>query len=186
MINISKDLLRMKPSKKALAREIDRLNAAISKQHVFQEQAEKSMQLSEITAKGWENIASQYKKLVEKYDVEALAEARRLAVLQIFGGYAHNLNEAAEWLATGTWTVTDDADDDQEVAEPESGVRPEFMAEARDHKDELTDAGYAHGYVKGWNTLLDMLQMHWASTLDEVPGDRFEVLRKTFNRTEAM
>lgn len=174
MINISKDLLRMKPSKKALAREIDRLNAAISKQHVFQERAEESMHLSEMTAKGWENIASQYKKLVEKYDVEALAEARRLAVLQHSdSNTGKSYEELVQWLSTGQW--------------PDTSVKE--MGEVKEEGEYIgsgTISGYAHGYVKGWNTLLDTIQRRWASTLDEVPADRFEHLRKTFNRAEAM
>lgn len=194
-----------KPSKKVLAAEIDRLNAALSNAGNIQAKTEKLWTMAEenVTVLG-RSLARANQKL-EKYDESALAEARRLAVLQIFGGYAHNLNEAAEWLATGVWdeVPTDIAEEELDAdtaAYVESGFEPanplqQYLngfaagkAESEDpwHDGATQQTAYAHGWVRGWNELLDTIQRHWVSTLDEVPGDRFENLRQKFNRTEAM
>jgi hypothetical protein len=209
-----------KPSRRELALEIDRLNAALSSAAKTQLDTERLWREESNTATTLSRALSQVQRKLEEYDEGALAEARRLVVLQIFGGYVPNINETVEWLATGTWTATDDA---QEVAdftgeatparptEPaESGIarvavegeayRQDMLANYQNgfvagREERIYDPtplkstqsnAYAHGYVKGWNELLDKIQARLRDESLPWPDDQFEHLRHSFNRTEAM
>lgn len=194
--------LSSKPSKRELAVEIDQLNFALSNAGNTQAKTEKLWTMAEenVTVLG-RSLARANQKL-ERYDETALAEARRLAVLQIFGGYAHNLNEAAAWLATGTWTATEEPSESEWLGDMD--IAPQMMPAGSDKPFEFrnvdrilsgddgpepeigTTTVYAHGYIKGWNSLLDKIQAQLVAAEDGDLAAKLEPLRHSFKRTEAM
>lgn len=175
-----------KPSRRELAHEIDRLNAALSDRQTTIEVVEHRWRAADDDAHSLALLTKQLSDRLTAYDEEALAEARRLAVLQVFGGYAHNLNEAAQWLATGTWTATEKLSESEWLGDLD--IAPQMIPAGDDGPEpEIgTTTAYAHGYVKGWNTLLNKIQSRLRDKTLPWPDDQFEHLRHSFTRSEAM
>lgn len=193
-----------------LAAEVDLLNAALSNAGNIQDKTEKLWRMAEEQATTLGRALTRANQKLEKYDESALAEARRLAVLQHSNSNTgKSYEELVQWLSTGQWPDLDVKEMGEED-HVESGItmvavegeayrqamlanyQNGFVAGREERIYDPTPFGsaqsnaYAHGWVKGWNELLNKIQARLSDSTQPQPDDQFEYLRHSFNRTEAM
>lgn len=180
-------LLSRKPRKRELAAEIDLLNAALSNAGNIQDKTEKLWRMAEEQATTLGRALTRANQKLEKYDESALAEARRLAVLQHSdSNTGKSYEELVQWLSTGQWPDPDVKEEGEWLGDRD--ITPDMLPAGSDGPEPEvgTTTAYAHGYIKGWNTLLDKLIATISPDKAVVNVVALEQMRKTFNRSEAM